>query len=114
LHRVQRQGINNIYSDSSSSPASIDWSEDFISEIGDEALEINFEDNGIGIEKENLTKIFDPFFTTKPAGKGTGLGLAVCYGIIQRHFGTIDAYSTSNEKTIFTIILPVYKGIYKE
>ncbi len=71
LHRVQRQGINNIYSDSSSS-SSIDLSEDFISEIGDEALEINFEENGIGIEKENLTKIFDTFFNTSPEMKANG------------------------------------------
>jgi two-component system, NtrC family, sensor kinase len=63
-------------------------------------------DNGVGIEAENLTKIFEPFFTTKEIGKGTGLGLAVCYGILTEHGGTLDVQSTQGVGTTFTITLP--------
>ena len=63
-------------------------------------------DNGVGIEAENLTKIFEPFFTTKEIGKGTGLGLAVCYGIVTEHGGTLDVQSTQGVGTTFTITLP--------
>jgi two-component system NtrC family sensor kinase len=63
-------------------------------------------DTGTGIPEENLSKIFDPFFTTKEAGVGTGLGLAVTYGIIQRHEGTIDVESEVGKGTTFTIRLP--------
>lgn len=63
-------------------------------------------DNGMGIPKENLTKIFDPFFTTKELGKGTGLGLAVTYGIIEKHKGRIEVASIPGQGTAFTITLP--------
>jgi len=68
---------------------------------------IEVEDTGAGISEENITKIFDPFFTTKETGKGTGLGLAVTYGIIARHKGTIDVRSTVGVGTTFTITLPL-------
>jgi len=63
-------------------------------------------DNGVGIEPDHLTKIFEPFFTTKEIGKGTGLGLAVCYGILTEHGGTLDVQSTQGVGTTFTITLP--------
>jgi len=69
---------------------------------------IVFKDTGIGISEENITKIFDPFFTTKEAGKGTGLGLAVIYGIIERHNGTISVESKEGEGATFTITLPAF------
>ncbi|MCS6874230.1 MAG: ATP-binding protein [Pyrinomonadaceae bacterium] len=68
---------------------------------------IEFTDTGIGIEKENLRKVFDPFFTTK--SKGTGLGLAVCYGIVTAHGGKIEAQSDSG-KTKFIVRLPKNKA----
>jgi len=68
---------------------------------------IEVRDTGIGIPAENLTKIFDPFFTTKDVGKGTGLGLAVCYGILSDHGGKLDVRSTVGVGTTFTITLPV-------
>jgi two-component system, NtrC family, sensor kinase len=68
---------------------------------------IDFTDTGIGIPPENLSKIFDPFFTTKEPGKGTGLGMAVTYGIIKRHNGTIDITSKSGIGTTVTIELPL-------
>jgi two-component system NtrC family sensor kinase len=64
-------------------------------------------DIGIGIEPENMTKIFDPFFTTKDVGRGTGLGLAVCYGILSDHGGRLDVRSTVGVGTTFTITLPI-------
>lgn len=67
---------------------------------------ISFRDTGSGIAKENLGRIFDPFFTTKDPGKGTGLGLAVIYGIIERHNGRITVHSEQGEGTEFIIKLP--------
>ncbi len=67
---------------------------------------IEVSDTGIGIPDENLTKIFDPFFTTKEIGRGTGLGLAVCYGIVTEHGGRLDVQSAVGVGTTFTISLP--------
>jgi two-component system NtrC family sensor kinase len=64
-------------------------------------------DTGIGIAPENMTKIFDPFFTTKDVGRGTGLGLAVCYGILSDHGGRLDVRSTPGTGSTFTITLPI-------
>lgn len=63
-------------------------------------------DTGAGIPAENLPKIFEPFFTTKAVGQGTGLGLAVCYGIVTDHGGTLEVESTPGRGTTFTIRLP--------
>ncbi len=68
---------------------------------------IEFTDSGTGIGSDAKKKIFDPFFTTKPAGKGTGLGLAVCYGIITAHHGKIEAFSDEINGTSFTVSLPI-------
>jgi|UniRef100_UPI004049E24C two-component system, NtrC family, sensor kinase len=70
-------------------------------------LRITFQDNGPGIEAENLRRIFDPFFTTKPVGKGTGLGLSLSYGIISEHGGRISAESQIGQGTTFIIDLPL-------
>jgi two-component system, NtrC family, sensor kinase len=64
-------------------------------------------DTGEGIPPENLKKVFDPFFTTKEVGSGTGLGLAVSYGIIQEHSGTIEAKSSPGEGAAFQMVFPV-------
>jgi len=68
---------------------------------------IQVSDTGEGIDAEHIQKLFDPFFTTKPVGKGTGLGLYVSYGIVQRHGGTIEVESGAGEGATFTIWLPV-------
>jgi PAS domain S-box-containing protein len=64
-------------------------------------------DNGVGIAPENLNRIFEPFFTTKPVGSGTGLGLSLSYGIVNRHGGRIEVASTVGQGTRFTVHLPV-------
>jgi len=61
---------------------------------------------GIGIAPENVAKIYDPFYTTKGVGQGTGLGLAVTYGIVQEHTGRISVESTPGRGTTFHITLP--------
>ncbi len=68
---------------------------------------IQIEDDGCGIPAENLQRIFDPFFTTKPVGHGTGLGLSLSYGIVQKHGGRLTVDSRIGEGTRFNIVLPV-------
>ena len=75
--------------------------------MADAHVEIEFTDSGKGIPAEHLKKIFDPFFTTKDKTKGTGLGLAVSYGIIKKHGGDIEVRSKEGEGTTFTVRLPV-------
>jgi two-component system NtrC family sensor kinase len=70
-------------------------------------VEITCTDTGCGIPSENLDKLFDPFFTTKEIGQGTGLGLAVSYGIIEGHGGTIWVQSKVGRGSTFTIWLPI-------
>ena len=79
---------------------------DEVSEESD-MIEIKFQDTGCGISEENINKIFDPFFTTKEDLSGTGLGLAVSYGIVQDHGGSISVESKINEGSNFIIVLPV-------
>jgi signal transduction histidine kinase len=64
-------------------------------------------DTGAGIPQEYLNRIFDPFFTTKAPGKGTGLGLATCFRIVDQHRGTIEVESTLDAGTTFTVKLPI-------
>jgi two-component system, NtrC family, sensor kinase len=68
---------------------------------------VDISDTGVGIPEENVRRIFDPFFTTKSIGKGTGLGLAVTYGIIQEHGGGIFVNSTTGRGTHFRVKLPI-------
>ena len=68
---------------------------------------LEVEDNGVGIPKDVLHRIFEPFYTTKEVGKGTGLGLAMVYGIIKKHNGFIEVTSALGEGTKFSAFLPV-------
>jgi two-component system, NtrC family, sensor kinase len=73
---------------------------------GSGEVHIDVADTGEGISPENLNKIFDPFFTTKGVGNGTGLGLAVSYGIVQEHSGTIEVRSENGIGTTFSLVFP--------
>ena len=72
----------------------------------DHSLIVEVSDTGLGIAPENVAKIYDPFYTTKGVGRGTGLGLAVSYGIVQEHSGHISVESTPGHGTTFRITLP--------
>ncbi len=72
-------------------------------------VEVEIEDNGVGIPREHLKRIFEPFFTTKPVGQGTGLGLSISYGIIEQHHGKIHVASTPEKGSTFTVRLPVFQ-----
>lgn len=76
--------------------------------VSNNHLKIEVQDTGHGISPENMRKLFTPFFTTKREVKGVGLGLAVAYGIIQRHKGRIEVQSKEREGTTFTIYLPLH------
>jgi signal transduction histidine kinase len=80
--------------------------------IGGDSKNINIKviDSGVGIPKENISKVFEPFFTTRQIGNGTGLGLAVTYGIIKMHRGSIEVESNADPEngptgTTFTVVL---------
>ena len=72
----------------------------------DELL-VEFVDAGVGIPQDDLPKIFEPFFTTKPQGRGTGLGLSVCYGIVAEHRGRIEVESQVGIGSNFKVYLPI-------
>jgi signal transduction histidine kinase len=71
-----------------------------------ESVTVRIQDTGKGIPTENLGKVFDPGFTTKGAGVGTGLGLALCYRIVEKHQGRISLTSVVNEGTTFSVEIP--------
>jgi two-component system NtrC family sensor kinase len=74
------------------------------------SIEINVQDTGHGVSEENMEKIFDPFFTTKETGHGVGLGLAISYGIVKDHNGSLSVESEEGKGTIFTVSFPLTKS----
>jgi two-component system, NtrC family, sensor kinase len=63
-------------------------------------------DEGVGIARSAIPKIFEPFYTSKPPGRGTGLGLSVCYGIVADHGGRMEVDSEVGRGSTFRVILP--------
>ncbi|MBL8458548.1 MAG: histidine kinase, partial [Zoogloea sp.] len=64
-------------------------------------------DTGKGIPATDLQRVFEPFYTTKPVGQGTGLGLSLSWGIVERHHGRIEVSSEVGQGTTFTVTLPI-------
>lgn len=77
-----------------------------------EAVVIEIQDNGSGIQPEHLPHLFEPFFTTKPIGQGTGLGLSISYGIIREHHGTITVESEPGRGSLFRVRLPLVAPVF--
>jgi signal transduction histidine kinase len=73
----------------------------------DNQLMLTFEDNGGGMNEETMQRVFEPFYTTKDVGSGTGLGMAISFGIIEEHGGSINVESDIDEGTKITIVLDV-------
>jgi PAS domain S-box-containing protein len=71
-------------------------------------------DTGHGMDKRTLDRIFDPYFTTKEIGKGTGIGLTVVHGIVEKHNGMISAESVPGKGTVFEILIPAYQGYIEQ
>jgi len=80
------------------------------SDDGRTMVDIQVKDNGCGIAPEHMDKIFSPFFTTKAVGRGTGLGLSVCFGIIESFGGTMSVDSRPEEGTVFSIQLAAHEN----
>ena len=106
-HQLQQVFLNLLLNARDAMPGGGSLSIKTAARNGEVIVEIA--DTGSGISQSDMQQIFDPFFTTKPAGSGTGLGLAVCYGIVTAHDGRIEAASDARAGTKFTITLPSAK-----
>ncbi|MDX8413718.1 MAG: PAS domain S-box protein [Mariprofundales bacterium] len=80
----------------------------------DDFVHLSLKDNGYGIAKAHLSQVFEPFFSTKEVGKGTGLGLAMCYGTLKSHNGVISVESQLGVGTTFHIYLPLQSGAQQQ
>lgn len=83
---------------------------DVYAEARGDRLKITVRDNGPGIASDNIGRVFEPFFTTREVGQGLGLGLSICYSVIQRHGGLLAVESVPGEWTQFTFDLPRVTG----
>jgi two-component system NtrC family sensor kinase len=77
-----------------------------IAKVHDDQVLLSVSDDGPGIPADILPRIFDPFFTTKDVGEGSGLGLSIVHGIVERHGGQIDVDSKPEQGTTFTVSFP--------
>jgi signal transduction histidine kinase/ActR/RegA family two-component response regulator len=80
---------------------------DYVAPKAERFVRIEISDNGIGIDENLRSRIFEPFFTTKDSENGTGLGLAVVYGVVKNHQGYVDVQSAPGAGTTFQILLPI-------
>lgn len=117
IHQIGMNLITNAYHavEESSGEISVQVKEVVLSEkdiagmsiSSGKCVMLSIADTGVGIPQTNLKKIFDPYFTTKPQGKGTGLGLAVVYGIVKEHKGDIKVFSEVGKGTTFEVYFPL-------
>ncbi|MEZ6080490.1 MAG: response regulator [Pirellulaceae bacterium] len=77
-------------------------------------MELNVSDTGEGVPSQIAENVFDPFFTTKEQGKGTGLGLATCLGIVHSHGGSLSLTSQEGQGATFTILLPAEEHVVRD
>jgi signal transduction histidine kinase len=75
-------------------------------DIEDDKIEISIKDTGIGMTDEVKHRVFEPFFTTKDVGEGTGLGMAIVFKIIEKHYGKISINSSPGNGAEFILTLP--------
>ena len=80
---------------------------DGLEQLAGPFVTLEVEDNGVGMSRQLVQRVFEPFFTTKPKGRGTGLGLALVYGVVQNHGGHVQVDSEEGKGTTFRIFLPV-------
>ena len=78
--------------------------------VAENQVQVKIRDSGPGMPPEVQKKLFEPFFTTKPVGKGTGLGMSICYQIVEKHQGRIEVNSAPGEGTEFAIALPIQQN----
>ncbi len=108
------RGVGKIIIETGSISLNAEYCRDNPGFVPGEYTMLSFSDNGSGIPKEHLNHIFEPFFTTKKQGEGTGLGLAMIYGIVKQNHGFIKVYSEVGQGTTFRIYLPQYSGKTEE
>jgi hypothetical protein len=101
------QVFMNLLTNAAQALSSVDGARiEVVTERKDGVVTIRIADNGPGISQEILPKIFDPFFTTKEVGQGSGLGLSIVHGIVERHGGTIEVDTSLGKGTTFVVTLP--------
>ncbi|MCU0565816.1 MAG: sensor histidine kinase [Oculatellaceae cyanobacterium Prado106] len=107
IDALDEQAEKRSYEQNETDPRSIQ----IVTVALDKTIQVSILDNGIGMSEETQSKIFDPFFTTKPIGKGTGLGMAICYQIIvERHGGQLRCDSILGEGSKFTVEIPIQQS----
>ena len=99
-------GVGKILIETSNSVFDEEYCHNHIGSIPGEYVQLTMSDDGCGMNKETLSNLFEPFFTTKPLGRGTGLGMAMVYGIIKQNNGFINVYSEVGLGTTFKLYLP--------
>ncbi|MBU0992076.1 MAG: response regulator [Proteobacteria bacterium] len=102
-----RQILINLFTNSARAISNEGWIDLTVADTGD-LVSISLKDNGEGIAYENLEKIFEPFFTTRAPGEGTGLGLFITRGIVEKLGGKIEVESQVGEGALFTLVLPKF------